>query len=260
MTHDSDSHRRLAGFAWRSLACGLVALILLVSVTMAASAGAVESADSERPLPAESVFLVELDADGSARVTLVTTFDLTTDSEREAFEALRANQTARERRTEVFATRMRSIATRAENNAGRDMAIRNAAMAFTTKNNTGIVALSVTWEGLAAQEGDRLRLREPFASGFTIDRPFRIVTPDGYERITATPTPTTQRQNSATWSANTTFDGFETKFAPSGAGTGTSTNDPTTGAAAPGVGIGVATLAVLGSMALLVVRHRRHSG
>ena len=252
----TDSTTRLAGQEGVRFKCVLVALVLLVTAPVAATAGTAQSTDSISSLPAEPAFVVNLDADGSARVTLVTTFDLTTDSERDAFEALRMNETARERRTDQFATRMHAITTRADNTTDRDMAIHDPAIAFTTKNDTGIVGLSVTWDGLAAQEGDRLVLWEPFASGFDIDRPFTVVAPDGYELVTATPAPTTQQQNSATWSADTAFKGFKTTFAPAEGGT---TRDGRTKAGVPGFGIGVATLAVLASTALLVLRRHRNA-
>lgn len=176
---------------------------------------------------------------------------------RKAWQArLKASEAARERRTDRFATRMRAIATRAETTTGRDMTIRDPAIAFTTENDTGIVDLHLTWTGLAAQEDDQLVLRNPFASGFDIDRPVRVVGPDGYELVTVTPEPTTQQQNSATWSAATAFDGFETTFAPAEGGTVTDTRDGTSGAGAPGFGIGIATVALLAGTALVVV-HRR---
>lgn len=259
MTDRTDSTTRLAGRQGVRYGCVLVAIVILVTAPVAATVGTAQSTQSTSPLPAEPAFVVDLDTDGSARVTLVVTFDLTTDSERDAFEALRANETARERRTNRFATRLQAIATRAENTTGRDMAIRDSTIAFTTKNDTGVVTLSAAWGGLAAQEGNRLTLGEPFASGFEIDRPFRVIGPDGYELVTTTPDPTTQHRNSAMWNADTAFDGFEVTFARADGGTMTDTDDGTTGAGAPGFGIGVATLAVLASTVLLVVRRRRNA-
>lgn len=259
MTDRTDSTTRLAGRQGVRFGCVLVTLVLLVTALVAATAGTTQPTNSAASFAAEPAFVVDLDADGSARVTLVITFDLTTDSEREAFEALRANETAQERRTDRFATRLQTIATRAENTTGREMAIRDSAAAFRTQNDTGVVALLVTWDGLAAQEGDRLVLREPFAGGFDIDRPFRVIAPDSYELVTVTPEPTTRSQNSATWSADTAFEGFETTFAPAEGGTRTATRDGTTGVGAPGFGVGVMTLALLAGTALLVARRRRNA-
>lgn len=252
MTDRTDSPTRHAAGTGVRLACLLLALVLLVAAPVAATAATAQSTDS---LPAEPAFVVDLTDDGSARVSLVATFDLTTDSERQAFETLRANETTRDRRTEGFATRMRAIATRAENATGREMAIRDPAMTFTTANDTGVIALSVTWDGLAAQKGDRLVLREPFASGFEIDRPFRVVAPDGYELTTASPPPTTQQSTGATWDAGTQFDGFEAVFVP--AAGGTDAGEGATGVGAPGFGIGAAAAAVLAAAAGLGLRRQR---
>lgn len=236
------------------LGCVLVAFVLLIAAPAAATAGTVQSTDSTTLQSAEPAFVVDLDVDGSARVTLVTTFDLTTDSEREAFESLRANETARERRTNQFADRMRAIVTRAEDSTERDMAVHSPDMSYATTDDIGIVSLSVTWDGLVAQNGDRLVLREPFASGFNIDRPFQVVAPDSYEVGTATPTPTTQQGNSAVWNANTQFEGFEVEFTPTGDKTVAGAPNGTSGAGTPGFGVTTAAVAVIVATALLVIR------
>lgn len=257
MTDRTGPTTRLPGTTGVRLGIVLLALALLVTAPMAGTTATAQSTEQTASLPVEPALVVGLETDGSARVTLVTTFDLTTESEAEAFEALRANETARERRTERFATRLRTIATRAQNATGRDMAISDPAMTFTTANDTGVVGLSVTWNGLAAQEGDQLVLREPFAGGFDIDRPFRVVAPDGYELDTATPTPSSQQQNSATWSATTQFEGFEAVFTPVAGGASTDEGTGTSGADAPGFGIGIVAVAMLAATALFVVRRRR---
>lgn len=224
-------------------------MVFLVPAVVAGATG-VGATQTATEVPSESAFVVALDANGSARTTLTVTFDLTTDSEREAFEALRGNTTAREQRTEHFATRMQAIAARAENESGREMQIREPAIAFTERNETGIVALSVMWDGLAAQEGDQLVVREPFDSGFTVNRMFRIIGPDGYELTTVTPSATERTPTAATWDAGTEFESFEATFASTEAETTTDGNG--TGAGVPGFGVGVAFLAVLVSIARLI--------
>lgn len=239
------------------LGCALLVLVFLVAAPVAATTGATQANDSTAPEPA---LVVALDTDGSARVTLVTTFDLATDSERAAFEALRANQTAREQRTARFAGRMQAIAIRAEDTAEREMTVRDPTMAFSTANATGILTLSVTWDGLAARGGDRIVLREPFASGFDIDRPFRVVAPDGYELSTATPPPTTRQQSGVTWSAATRFEGFEAEFVTTDDGPTAGASGGTSGAGTPGLGVGVTVAAIVIATALPVIRRRRTDG
>ncbi|MFC7132461.1 MULTISPECIES: DUF7345 domain-containing protein [Salinibaculum] len=237
----------------------LVVVALLVTVPVAGAAGGVAQQTADAP-PAEPGFVVDLASDGSARVTLATAFDLTTDSERAAFEQLRANSTLQERRTAAFATRMESIADRAEAETGRSMAVRDSAMTFATENETGIVALSVTWDGLAAGDGDRLRVSDPFDSQFSVDRPFRLVGPAGYDLATVQPSPATRTQSGATWRAGTDFDGFETTFAPAGT-TATDSDTPTAGTdtpgeRGPGFGLWSAALALVAFAALLATRRR----
>ncbi|QLG50476.1 DUF4897 domain-containing protein [Natrinema halophilum] len=227
-------------------------IALLVTVSVTAPAGAKANQTSEA-VAAEPAFGVALEADGSAHVTLATTFNLTTDGERQAFQALRQNETAREQRTERFAARMRAIATRAENETGRAMQITDAGISFRERNDTGVVTLSVTWDGLAAQQGDRLVLKEPFDSEFSLDRPFRVTRPDGYELASVSPEPTERSQNDAVWSGGTDFDGFEATFAPSNGEAGA---DDGLGGSVPGFSVGTAVLAVLAGVGLLMYRDR----
>ncbi|SEQ39367.1 DUF7345 domain-containing protein [Natrinema salaciae] len=229
----------------------LVAIALLVTAPVAAATEArAATSQMSDPVPAEPAFVVELDVNGSAQVALTVTFDLTTDSERQAFQSLRANATAHERRTEQFAARMRAIASGAANDTGRAMQVRGAAISFTEREDTGIVTLSVTWDGLAARTGDRLVVREPFDSEFATDRTVRITGPDGYELTTVTPEPTDRTRTAATWNGGTAFEGFEATFEPD--------ETAADGTSIPGFGAGIAVLAVLVGAALLAYRgHNR---
>lgn len=230
----------------------LVVVALLVSVAAPASTGAV-AAQSTDSTPTDSQFVVNLTDDGDARVTLATSFDLTTDSEQAAFQRLQSNETVRDQRTSQFADRMRDIAERASSETGRSMQIHDPAMTFTTHNDTGIVALSVAWDGLATQDGDQLLVSEPFDSDFTTDQRFRITGPDGYELSAANPSPTNQEQMTASWATGTDFEGFEATFAPAETQTATATDTP--GENGPGFGIVLAVLAVLAGT-LLAARAR----
>lgn len=256
MTDDTNSTIQLAKRHGGRITTVLVVLTLLTTSPVAALTGNGQSSDATAERPTEPAFVVDLDADGSARVRLIVTFDLTTDGERRAFDALRANDTARDRRIDRFTTRLQAVATRTERSTGRAMAITDPAITFATENSTGIVTLSVRWDGLAARHGDRLVLGAPFANGFDIDRPFRVVGPDGYTFVTATPEPTAHRQNSATWRTNTSFDGFEAVFAPAEIGTGRNGSAGTSGLGVYGFGISVAVLAALAGVAILVIRRR----
>lgn len=238
-----------------------IAMLAVVLIVVAGTATtAVGAAQTSSDLPAESALHLEFDDDGSARVTLVVPFDLTTKEEAAAFEILRTDATAREQRTERFAMRMRAIADRAEAETDRDMQLSQPTIDFTEQGGTGIVALSVTWDGLAAQSGDEFVLREPFASGATLDRSFHVVAPDGYRIVTASPAPTERSRTEATWAAGTSLEGFEVTFATGQPQTATQPNMdvPATGADAPGFGSGIAVIALLLSTGFMLYR-ARHS-
>lgn len=256
----SDTHtqaRRNVGYVLVTVALLLITPIAGVTTGVAAQTETTESA--------ESSLSVELEEDGSARVALTVPFDLATDVERQAFETLRENTTLREQRTEQFVTRIKTVAAGMAAETGRDVRVHDGAIEFTERNGTGLVRLSVTWDGLAAQQGNRLVMSEPFNSGFTADRQFRVVGPDGYGLANVTPSPSEQIENAAVWSAGSTLDGFEVVFAPTEEGavdsTATDTRDgaTTTGTDTgsgdgPGFGVATAVLAALLGVVLTISR------
>lgn len=225
---------------------GLLLCVLLVSSLSAAPA----SATSEHH---EEAFLVELDGEGNADVSVTYTYDLETDSAQAAFEELRTNETAQDERLTRFQNRMEMVAADAANTTGRDMSINDASIDFSTAKggDTGVVMLSVTWNGLAAVEGDRLTVTEPFASGFEPDRPFTVRWPDSYERGDTAPTPATSTDASATWDAGTEFESFSLTV------TGSSTSSESDPAATDGSGSGFGVTAVIAALAAVLLTARR---
>ncbi|KAB7513350.1 DUF4897 domain-containing protein [Halosegnis rubeus] len=198
---------------------GIAALVIAV---VASGAGTATAADSH---PGEA-FVVDLAADGDAEVTLRLTFDLTTDSEREAFETLRANQTNVNEMRDSFASRLDGVASSAAAETGRQIEITDPTATVRTESDTGVVELSATWTNLAAVDGEQLTLAEPFASDYSPDRQFVVTAPDGY-RLSAMPTPDADVAGTLRWSANTSLDGLEVTASPSGP-------DGTTAAGQPG--------------------------
>jgi hypothetical protein len=220
---------------------GVVAGVSSVSAASAASDGS--------PAPA---FVVDLERDGSARVTLATTFDLSTERGQAAFERLRRNETAQTRLRGDFADRMRAVASTAADETGREMGIRNPAIELVASNDTGVVSLSATWTGIAAGEGDRLVLGAPFDGGYEPDRPLVVRAPNGYGFTATTPAPDATRPSVATWDAGRNLDGFEavvTTDAASGESDGGSS-----GVSAPGFGVGAAVAALLAAALFVPVR------
>lgn len=219
------------------LAVGTAALLLAVAVPAPASAA--------HPAPA---LVVGLDDDGSATVTLRSTFDLSTDAEREAFTDLRESQSARDETRTRFRERMARVAAAAADETDRSMSVTAGRVDLsTTDDGVGVVRVSVEWAGLAEVRDDRLVVTTPFADGYDPDRRLVIAGPEGYGAVEATPTPTARDGATLRWAPGTDLDGFTVTYAPAdgdGDGGGGS------GVAAPGFGIPVALVALLAAAAV----------
>jgi len=223
-----NGRRRLVGVL-------LCVVVLSVTVTPAAAAGH----DDER-------FRVELDTEGNADVSVTYTYDLETDGERAAFEELESNETAQRQIATRFENRMQAVADGASNETGREMRVGNATVETATEDGVGTVTLSVRWERLAAVDGDRLTVTEPFASGFEPDRRFVVETPDGYAVASATPEPSAGEDGRASWAAGSSLSGFELVATPDDASDGTS-----------GDGDGFGSVLALAALAAVAVLARR---
>lgn len=233
---------------------------LIVSVAMPATAQTTEPS-----------MTVELQTDGSARVSVVYTFDLTTENDTDAFEELRNDSAERTQFRESFRQRMAGVANSSENVTGREMAITNSSIDLQTDNQTGVVELGVDWTGFAAIEDGTLVVTEPFASDFTTDRTLTLVVPDGYEVDSTTPTPDSQNATAVSYGSGQDLDGFELRAATTtgamtttGDGTATTAADATAGATTTpadttaGSGAGFGVVAALLALALAAFATRRH--
>jgi hypothetical protein len=231
---------RRFGVVALALACVLAA----VAGPAAAASGVQESRDDG------SSTVVALQSDGDAEVTLAVTFDLTTDAEREAFESLRANETKQADLREQYGDRMGSVAAAASNETDREMTVGDPSIAFETADGSdrGLVRLSVTWSNLAAVEGDRMTVSEPFASGFAPEGEFSVVAPEGYDIESTTPAPDESTVRRATWTAGSDLDGFEAVVE--------SDDGPETGDRLPGFGVQAALAALLAGIAGIGYRRR----
>ena len=209
--------------------------------------------------PDEEQFLVELDAEGNADVSMTFAYDLDSDDEQAAFEALRENTTAQTASIERFENRVTAVADDASAATDREMSVRSADIELYRSGDVGVVVLSLQWTNLAALDGDRLTVTEPFASGFDPDRPFAVVLPDGYDIATTTPEPSSVDDSTVTWDAGVTLDEFELA-AEADTGTGDAGADDTSpdeDDTEDAVGFGVVTAVVsLLSVAALAVRRR----
>jgi PGF-CTERM protein len=229
-----------------SVASVALAALLACSLAVAPVAASQQSQDAERSV------VVELAEDGDAVVTVTSTYDLTSDEEQQAFESLRNDEAARENASQRYAERLQMVAENANDEVDREMRVPadSADVSLEQRGDVGVVRLSATWENLAAVDGDRLVVTEPFASGYETDRPVVVVAPDGYEITNATPSPDSEGDATATWAAGTSLDGFEATMEASGGAGGDAADG------LPGFGIGVALLSILAALALAVRRER----
>ncbi|AWB26426.1 DUF7345 domain-containing protein [Halococcoides cellulosivorans] len=178
---------------------------------------------------------VALDTDGAATVSVTYRYDLA--GERAgAFEDLQGDATAQETTAQRFADRVRSIAGDVENQTGREMSISDPRAAVSTADGVGTVTVSVTWDGLAAVDGDQIRLAEPFDAGFESNRPLVVDLPDGYTAVETTPEPDSAADGELRWTADQSLTDFAVTAAP---------ESTPTAAGGPGFGAGAAALALV---------------
>ncbi|WP_123619821.1 hypothetical protein [Halorubrum sp. CSM-61] len=207
-----------------------VASVAVIGAFLAPGVAALDGPETEPAVEEGSSFVVALDADGDATVALVLTYDLADADDEAAFEELRErpeNVTAR------FDDRMTRIAERTATQTGREMSVSDVRTEVESTDGTGVVRLSASWSNLAAVDGDRLVVSEPFESAFRPDRPFVLVAPDGYAladatvEADATASPDETGAASAEWSPGTDLSGFSATLAPAESGGVTDGSLPT---------------------------------
>lgn len=217
----------------------LAALVAVVTaaglLALAAPAGAVHDTGSQ--------FVVQLSADGDATVFREDRYDLTNDTERERFVAVRENESRRAALADRFTRRLREGLERAESATGRSMAVDGATVNVTTADDTGIVRIESRWRGLAAadRENGVVTVTEPFAGGFAVDRTLVVEGPPGWIRAGTSPEPDRALRNAAYWHREADLSGFLARFARP------------TPTVAPVTGAGLSALATAAGLALLPV-------
>lgn len=210
-------------------AAAIAALTLLAVVGAAGAAGATEAgpavdrpaatADGSVTLPEDgslvapnrSAFVVAVDADGDATVTLRLTYDLTDADEEAAFERIdgdTANATAR------FHERLSAVAARTADATGREMRVSDAGASVSATEGVGTIRLTASWTNLAAVDGERLTVAEPFASEFRPDRAFVLLAPDGHALANASVPAATTTDAGAVWEPGADLTGFSATLAP----------------------------------------------
>lgn len=231
---ETTSVRRIARVA---LVAALATSVLVAAVGPASAQSAVE-----RP-----AVVVDLETDGSADLTAVFTYDLTTDAERQAFETLRTDDEALADLEARFASRMDAVASAVTQRTERDVTATQTSAEIDVVDGgaTGVVRLTATLDDLAAVGDGRLVLTEPFQSGFESDRALVVRPPAGYAVADATPTPSETTDRAVTWEAGKSVDGFQLVLE--------SADDGATTTSTPGFGVPLAAAGLAG-VALLVRR------
>jgi hypothetical protein len=161
------------------------------------------------PAADEPAFVVDLHDDGTGAVTITYTFDLDDDSEQAAFEELRTDEEALAEFRDRFDSRLSAVAADASETTGREMSVSDVTVETERIDGTGVVTVSLTWNGLAATGDGQLTVTEPFASGFEPDRTLYVTAPDGYEFASSSPDPNQQSERSLAWTAGSDLSGFE---------------------------------------------------
>lgn len=239
----------------------VLAACCLLAVAAAPTSAQASNPATEPPPPAPTVhvesapaFGVDLQADGTGQVYVSYVFDLEESTEAEAFESLRQNESAKARVAARFRERVDAVAADAATATSREMRVADAELDLWSEGDTGIAEVSLTWEGLAAVEGDQLVLTEPFASGFESDRQVVVRVPDGHEVFSTTPAPDEDNGDALVWGAGTDLSEFELVLSSVSDGTEDSDGGDTAGGAGPGFG---PIAAVFGVAAAALVAARR---
>lgn len=207
-----------------------LAVLGVCCLLLAAVAPAVAVHETGRQL------VVELEADGDATVTKVTEYDLSNDTQRRTFERLESNETARQQRVSEFRDYLSEGAAIARQQTERDVAVGDVTANLTRQNGTGVVRLRGRWSNVAAVDGPRVAITEPFASGLPVDRTLAVRGPAEYMRIHTDPSPSRALKNAAFWGAGTDLSGFAALFVDPDAVTSTSTPTATPAPETPTAG------------------------
>lgn len=185
----------------------LVACLALVCLLAAAVAPAGAVHDTGH------TFEVTLQSDGDATLTVERTYNLSQPAERERFETLRTNATAREERVDAFTSRLESGMATVRDSTERDPTVGDAGIEFTEANGTGTVTVGAPVSGLARVEPRAVVLTQPFSSdSFAVNATLVVRGPEGYVRGPLRPSPDIARRNSAFWGADRDLSGFAARF------------------------------------------------
>lgn len=207
-------------------------------------------------------FTVQLAENGDATVVVEDRYNLSNDTERATFEAIATNETRQQAHRDRVDRRLDRGASLAANATGRDVQSGEVSLNVTETDREGIVRVTGSWTAIAAvnTKFNIIELRQPFQSGFEVNRTLVVLGPDEYVRASSRPAPSRALKSSAYWAADTDFSNFFIRLegpttatlSPEGGDGGTQQGTPTA-TVAPVTGTGLAVLSKAVAFALIPV-------
>ncbi|MFB6112951.1 MAG: PGF-CTERM sorting domain-containing protein [Halodesulfurarchaeum sp.] len=237
---------------------GSIAVSLLLVTSLLVGAAGTAVADQQAPVNRPAL-VTDLAADGSAAMTLVLTYDLTTETDRQAFTDLReSNETVADIASR-FESRMREVVASAANRTGRNIQLTDTTVSFAIVDSgtTGVVRLTATVDNLAAVENGQMVMTAPFASGFYSERPVIVRIPAGYSVSSVHPAPDSSTDTTLTWESGTDFEGFALLLESTGTGTPSEGTTSPTSTTTPGFGVSIAAIGLFAAGLVYRLRHQR---
>jgi hypothetical protein len=207
-------------------------------------------------------FTVDLAENGDATVVVEDRYNLSNATERETFEAIQSNESRQRAHRDRVQRRLDRGASLATEASGRDVQSGNVTLAVTEQTGTGVVRATGSWTAIAAvnTKFNILELRQPFQSGFEVNRTLVVAGPtDEYVRVSTRPAPSRALKSSAYWAPDTDFSEFFVRFegpttaTVSAAGGGGNQQGTATVSVAPITGKGLSVLSQAVVFALIPV-------
>lgn len=207
-------------------------------------------------------FTVQLAENGDATVVVEDRYNLSNADERATFEAFVDNSTRQQAHRERVQRRLDRGASLAADATGRDVQSGEVTLDVTETNSTGIVRVRGSWTQVAAvnTKFNILELRQPFQSGFAVNRTLVVVGPDEYVRVSTRPAPSRALKSSAYWAPDADLSTFFIRFegpttatvSPAGGDDGNQQGTPTM-TVAPITGRGLSVFSKAVAFALIPV-------
>lgn len=180
-----------------------VFIVLFLAVPVAgASSAPVERSNESTSFDS---LRVNVQPDGTARVTAMTAYNLANSAENRTFTRLEANESAQRDAVDRFRTQLRGYIDSAANLTDREMAVENASISLrrTGNGSTGIVAYRATWVNLSSSDVARIRL--PPTEQFDPVKELIIERPSTHQFWAVEPAPDGVGEDSLSRSQTVTF-------------------------------------------------------